>query len=304
MNTRLVAVFLAALLSACAASPQRQPTPVAPPHEVAAAVAPAPQPAGPAPDDNLNAVVWTQTAVEHDLIYREVFRDAGEKLLRALKDPHWDALPKSERKGALKGLKPAVIVDIDETVLDNSPYQARLVRDGNEYNEATWAAWCHEKAAKPLPGALEFAKLAASHGVTVFYLSNRAQDLNEVTLDNLRSAGFPLLAGDASFLGLGTLAEGCEQIGTEKGCRRGLVGRKYRVLLQFGDQIGDFLDVLANTPDGRRAAIEPYLDWIGERWFVLPNPTYGSWEPALFNNDWTLPREQRRQKKIEALRNQ
>jgi predicted secreted acid phosphatase len=59
---------------------------------------------------------------------------------------------------------------------------------------------------------------------------------------------------------------------------------------------------LANTVEGRQKAIAPYMAWIGTRWFVLPNPSYGSWEPALFNNDWTLPREQRRQQKLDALR--
>jgi predicted secreted acid phosphatase len=73
------------------------------------------------------------------------------------------------------------------------------------------------------------------------------------------------------------------------------------VLMQFGDQIGDFVDVAANTPEGRRAAIEPYASWIGERWFVLPNPTYGSWEPSLFNNDWSQPAAARRKAKIGAL---
>ncbi|WP_300618190.1 5'-nucleotidase, lipoprotein e(P4) family [Dokdonella sp.] len=291
-------LLVTALLAGCAGAPKTREAPVAAPQvQVPAPVASA----GPAPDDNLNAVAWTQTAVEHDLIYREVYRVAGEKLPGAMKSPKWDALAKEDRQQPLKGLKPAVILDIDETVLDNSPYQARLVRDGASYNEATWAAWCREKAAKPMPGALEFTRLAARHGVTVFYLSNRAQDLNAATLENLREAGFPV-AGEEVFLGLGTVVDGCEQNGSEKGCRRQLVGRKYRVLMQFGDQLGDFVDVLANTPDGRRAAVAPYLDWVGDRWFVLPNPTYGSWEPALFNNAWSEPAESRRRAKIEALR--
>jgi len=188
-------------------------------------------------------------------------------------------------------------------VLDNSPYQARLVANGKEYDEFTWSEWCREKRAKPLPGALEFAQDAAKRGITVFYLSNRAQDLNAATLENLRAAGFPV-ESDNAFLGLGTVVDGCEQIGTEKGCRRELVGRTHRVLMQFGDQIGDFTDVDANTPDGRRAAMAPYAAWIGERWFVLPNPTYGSWEPALFNNDWARPAAERRKAKIDSLRTQ
>lgn len=287
-------VLVAALLAGCAGAPKSRA-----PHAAAAAHAAV---VGPAANDNLNAVAWTQTAVEHDLIYREVYRLAGEKLQKALKDRNWDALPRDERKNKLRGLKPAVILDIDETVLDNSPYQARLVANGAEYDEFTWAQWCREKAAKPLPGALEFARLAAKQGVTVFYLSNRAQDLNDATLENLREAGFPIAVGEQVFFGLGTVVEGCEQIGTEKGCRRELIGRKHRVLLQLGDQLGDFVDVTANTVDGRRAAIEPYEAWIGERWLVLPNPTYGSWEAALFNNDWTRPAAERRRAKMDALR--
>jgi acid phosphatase len=292
MNMRkFLPALCAALLVACAGMPQKQPA--------APATASTP-PQSPA-DDNLNAVAWTQTAVEHDLILREIYRVAQEKLAAAVADRSWDALPHAERATDPKNLPPAVILDVDETVLDNSPYQARLIRDGGEYNEFTWAQWCKQADAKALPGAVTFTRYAAAHGVTVFYLSNRAKDLDAVTLANLRNAGFPV-AGPDSFLGLGTFVKGCEQIGSEKGCRRKLIGERYRVLMQFGDQIGDFVDVLANTPAGRAAAVESYADWFGERWFVLPNPTYGSWEPALFNNDWTLSRDKRDAAKRSALR--
>ncbi len=254
-------------------------------------------------NDNLNAVAWTQTAIEHDLIYLQTYRDAGERLDEALADTTWDALASDERGNAsLRNLKPAVILDIDETALDNSPYQARLVFDGAAYDEFTWAQWCREQRARALPGAVEFARQADSKGITVFYLSNRAADLNEVTLANLAKVGFPIKAGENVFLGLGTFVKDCEQNGSEKGCRRQLVSRNYRVLMQFGDQIGDFVDVLANTTEGRKAAVAPYLGWVGERWFVLPNPTYGSWEPALFDNAWSQPADVRRQGKLDGLR--
>ena len=251
-------------------------------------------------DDDLNAVVWTQRAVEHDLVFREVYRAAEERLLAALADPAWDALPREERQGPVAGLPPAVILDVDETVLDNSPYQALLVKTGKEYDEFSWRQWCLKEAARPLPGALEFVRFAADHGVGVFYLTNRSVDLGPATLANLRKAGFP--ASPESFLGLGVVVAGCEMVGTDKGCRRRLLGSHHRILMQFGDQIVDFVDVAANTPDGRGKAMAPYAAWIGARWWVLPNPTYGSWEPALFNNDWTQPRERRRQAKIDALR--
>jgi len=297
---KFVPAALAAVLAlaGCAHAPQA----VAPvPATTAVAPADAPVP-GPSADDNLNAVAWSQNASEHDFIYLQTFRDAREKLLKAKNDPNWDALPKDDRAAhpSLKGRKPAVVLDIDETVLDNSPYQARLIRSGGEFNEAEWAAWCNEAIARPLPGALEFTKFAADHGIAVIYISNRAKDLDDATLANLRSAGFPV-AGKQSFLGLGTFVEGCEQVGSEKGCRRQLVARDYRVLMQFGDQIGDFANVPGNTADGRAKAMAPYTAWIGERWFVLPNPTYGAWESALFDNDYGLPRNERRQKKMDSL---
>lgn len=306
MRYRLSWSLLATLaLAGCAAG---HPGPAAKPAATAAVAVPqtAPAPAlaasiQPPANDNLDAVVWTQTAVEHDLIFREIYRDAREKLLKALHTPTWDALEHSERSNSLKGLKPAVVLDIDETVLDNSPYQARLVRDGKEYNDASWGAWVKEEASTALPGALAFTRYAAAHGIAVIYISNRAQELDTYTLDNLRKLGFPVSGKDA-FLGLGTFVKGCEQVGTQKTCRRQLIARHYRVLMQFGDQLGDFMTVYDNTPAGTRGAVKPYLDWIGQRWFVLPNVTYGSWQPALFNNDWAQPLPVRRRLMLDKLR--
>lgn len=298
MSIRFAPMLVAVvLLASCSPAPSTRPAAPAP-SAVTATTAALPRAQA---DDNLNATAWSQTAIEHDLIYLQTYRDARARLLAALKDRQWDALPKDDRITPIKNLKPAVILDIDETVLDNSPYQARVIRSGGEFNEADWAAWCREQRARALPGVVDFTQFAASHGIAVIYVSNRAKDLDQVTLANLRQVGVPV-SGPEAFLGLGTFVEGCEQIGTEKGCRRQLIGQHYRVLMQFGDQIGDFVTVLANNAAGREKAMHGYMPWIGTRWFVLPNATYGSWEPALFNNDWSAPRELRRKQKIDALR--
>ncbi|HMB57286.1 MAG TPA: 5'-nucleotidase, lipoprotein e(P4) family [Arenimonas sp.] len=254
----------------------------------------------PGPHDNLNAVAWMQTSVEFRLLTGQTYRSALTQLDRGLKTPGWDALTKEDRDVPATGLPPAVIVDIDETVLDNSPYQARLIRDGKPYNDFTWNEWVQEQAAKAVPGSLEFARAATARGVIIYYISNRTADQGPATLANLRKLGFPV-KDDSQFLGLGTIVDGCEDNGSEKGCRRKLVGRTHRVLLQFGDQIGDMVTVQANNEAGREQAVRPYLGWVGERWFVLPNPSYGSWEPALFNNEWSQPEGERRRQKIEAL---
>jgi len=264
-----------------------------------AGCATAPTTPAPAADDNLNAVAWSQTAIEHDLIYLQTFRDAQAQLLAALADPARDALAATDRVTPLTGLPPAVVLDIDETVLDNSPYAARLVRSGKEYDEPSWQAWCREESARALPGAVAFTRFAASHGIAVIYISNRSRDLDQATLANLRKAGLPV-SGPEAFLGLGTEVPGCTAQDEDKSCRRQQVARHYRVLMQFGDQLGDFADLPAGA--ARTAALAPYLAWIGTRWFVLPNATYGAWESDLFHDDWHAPRAQRRRMKIDGLR--
>ncbi|MEA9660624.1 5'-nucleotidase, lipoprotein e(P4) family [Xanthomonas campestris] len=254
----------------------------------------------PAGDDNLNAVLWMQRSEEYRAVAEQTYRAAADTLDAALKQPNWDALVPEERGNAATGLKPAVVLDVDETVLDNSPYQARLVRDGKEYDELSWDQWVAEKKAKPIPGVVDFAKAANARGITLIYISNRAVHLKDATLANLRSAGLPV-ADDSVFLGLGTVVPGCEQNGSEKNCRRRLAGEKYRVLMQFGDQLGDFVQVTANTGTARGALLQQYHDWFGERWWMLPNPSYGGWEPAQFNNDYSQPWQTRHDAKRAAL---
>ena len=253
-----------------------------------------------AANDNLNAVLWMQRAAEYRAASTQTYRAAAANLDRALTTPGWDALVPEERANAARGLKPAVVMDLDETVLDNSPYQARLVRDDGEYNEATWDAWVREQKAAAVPGVVEFARAAHARGVTLLYLSNRAVHLKDATIANLKAIGMPV-ANDGVFLGLGTVVDGCEQEGSEKNCRRQLAGRHYRVLMQFGDQLGDFVQIVANTPEARDALYAQHQAWFGERWWMLPNPSYGSWEPAVFNNDWRQPRDARREAKFDAL---
>lgn len=289
----LAALTATLLLTACAGAPVR---------DVPASAAPTAAPAGPvaAADDNLNAVLWVQRSAEYRAAATQAYRAATLQLDAALKARDWNALVPDERPGDAARLPPAVVVDIDETVLDNSPYQARLVRDGGEYNEAAWDAWVREEKARAVPGVVEFARAAQARGITMIYISNRAAHLAEPTLANLRAVGLPV-AGPEVFLGLGTVVDGCESEGSEKNCRRIEAGRRYRVLMQFGDQLGDFVQIQANTPEGRDALMATHGAWFGSRWWVLPNPTYGSWEPALFENNWRQPREARRAAKRAML---
>jgi acid phosphatase len=273
----LLALALAALVG-CAGGPAAR-APLSPPDRPVAATAQAPsaQP-GAAVHDNLNAVLWVQTAVEYQATTRSVFAGATAVLDAALADPHWDALPPSERGGQrVDALLPAVILDVDETVLDNSAYQARLIDQGAVFDPATWDAWVQERRAPAVPGVVEFLQAAAQRGVTVFYVTNRNAAGKAATLDNLRALRLPLSEPEDTVL---TVDE-AQGWGSAKGTRRQFIGERYRVLMLVGDNLGDFVDGYNADVEARAALVEPFGGWWGQRWFMLPNPTYGSWESAI-----------------------
>ncbi len=229
--------------------------------------------------DNLNAVLWMQVAAEYEASIRSVFGAAADVLDRALADPDWDALPRNERGGQHVGhLPPAIILDADETVIDNSAYQARLIDRDEAFDAATWESFVNERRSRALPGALEFLRAAAQRGVTVFYVTNRSAAEKPATYDNLRALGFPMSDPEDTVL---TIDE-AQGWSPEKGARRQFVGERYRVMMLFGDNLGDFLDGLRGKSNPERSAMmESYRDWWGERWFMLPNPSYGGWESAI-----------------------
>ena len=226
--------------------------------------------------ENLNAVVWMQTALEYEVSALQAYRLAGMQLETAMREKSWTAA--LEQAGDASGLPPAVIVDVDETVLDNSFYQARTVRDGTAYSTSTCDPWVQEARATAIPGALAFTKEAAAKGVTVFYVTNRTANLEEATRRNLVTLGFPLADGVDTVL---TRGEKPEWQASAKGPRRAHVARSYRVLLLIGDDLGDFVVDPAGTPAERHARTAPQNDWWGRRWIMVPNPSYGSWERAV-----------------------
>lgn len=256
----------ALLLSACASTPTALP----PPAMTATAATGA--------HDNLNATLWMQSAVEYQAAALGSYAQARHALASALADTAINALPLSEQSQGFESLPPAIITDADETLIDNSPFQARRIRDGGDFDPATWAAWSNERTARAIPGAVAFAQYAASRGVTVYYVTNRDHASEyQATADNLRALGFPLADDNSNLL----LRGDPRAPGKEKGERRRLVAKDHRVVLLLGDNLGDFLDGVGGDVAARENLIAPYADWWGSRWIMLPNPSYGSWESAV-----------------------
>jgi len=252
----------------------------------------------PPANDQLDAVLWTQTSIEHELIYRQLFANATRQLDVALADPSWDALPFPARD--LTGLPPAVVVDIDETLLDNVPLNARYIINNQVYSYDRWNTWVDQAKAQALPGSVAFLQAAQQKGIKVYYLTNREHSQVAATVANLRLRGFPV-ESDEQVLAASTPTGHCESAGYGKNCRRQWVAGHARVLLMAGDSLGDFVQAEHNTLAAQRKAAEPYVNWFGQRWFLLPNPSYGNWYSAPYGDDEKLPFEQKRRLKQQAL---
>jgi 5'-nucleotidase (lipoprotein e(P4) family) len=230
----------------------------------------------------VSATNWFQKSAEMRACFYQAYNFAELKL--------------SEHHKNYKGHKPAaVVLDIDETVLDNSPYEKQLIETGVLYSSKTWKVWTDKAAAKALPGALEFTMAAKNMGVEVIYISNRKVNEMESTVNNLISAGFP--NADSHFVYLREMDKSGDK--TE---RRARVMEKYEVLLLIGDNLTDF-----NQMFGGRGfnlgfdSVDSYKKEFGDKFIILPNPMYGEWEGAIYGNDYSQTPEKKRALRKEIL---
>jgi len=250
----------------------------------------------PPANDLLNAVLWMQRSVEYKASALSAFALARLRLDQALADPNWTAAPK-EQTGNYQSLPPAVILDIDETIVDNSGYQAWMALKDTTFDPKTWNAYVNTVSSLAIPGAVEFAKYAERKGVKVFYISNRTVEEEEATRKNMANLGFPL---DDKIDTVLTTRERPDWT-SAKGTRRAHVAKSYRVLLNLGDNFGDFVDEYRGTEAERLKVFEDYKDRWGREWIMLANPAYGSFESAPFKHDFKLSNADKRKAKRGVL---
>lgn len=235
-----------------------------------------------ASNNNLNSLLWMQTSAEYRANSLQVYRNALQQVDEALRDNRSTAA--LEQTGDFSGLPPAVIMDIDETVLDNSRYMGKMVLEGKEWDPVTWDEWTALKEAGAVPGAVEFINEMHQKHVEVIFISNRAcmkrAGSSDVCTQEADTSANLLKAGVVEVTPANILLAGeTEGWGSEKKSRREYISKKYRIIMLFGDDLGDFLPgVKANiTPEERRQIVEEHSNKWGRRWFMLSNPTYGSW---------------------------
>ena len=220
----------------------------------------------------LNSVLWMQKSEEHNALTLMAYRTAERTLDEALRTKRWTAV--TEQSRSYDELPPAVILDIDETVLDNSPFEARLIREDQPFSSQAWNAWVNEAGAGAIPGALPFVRLAASKGIKIFYITNRDKDEEEATRKNLTALGFPLDTNVDTVLTLGE-REGWT---SDKSSRRLEVAHRYRVLILIGDNLNDFISAGRSGHRGTRCAWRAIQPLLGEPVDHSPQP--GLWKLA------------------------
>ena len=245
-------------------------------------------------EQNIMSVLYQQTAAERLAGSLQTFRSAKQALDNALADSSWSALPGQD----VQGKRPAIIVDVDETVLDNTAYEARMILDGTKYPEG-WVSWGKEAVATEVPGAKDFLNYADSKGVTIFYVTNRVIELKESTKKNLTKLDIPWDQDIDT-----VLMRGENNWDSNKEPRRELIGEKYRVLLMVGDNLGDFVDAKDNnlSPEKRKEIVRAYSDYWGVKWFMVQNIAYGDWEGALYNFDYSLSPNEVNNARLENLK--
>lgn len=220
--------------------------------------------------ENMLGTNWYQTSGEAKALYLQGYNVATQRLKEYLKTPH---------------IKPySIVLDLDETVVDNSPYQAENIVRGRGYDSQSWDEWVKMKKAKAVPGAKEFLQFADKNGVKIYYISDRTESQLEATIENLKAEGIPVQSNDSVLLKNKDDKSG-------KVNRREYVKNHTQLIMLFGDNLSDFDVFSSKSIDERNAKVEELAKEFGDRFIIFPNPMYGAFESAIYDGQFPQGKE-------------
>lgn len=227
---------------------------------------------------------------------------AATMLNRALQDPNWTAAKEQRSVSAYYRLGPAVVFDIDETILSNALNQGQIVRDDTEFTPELWSDWIATRRATAIPGAKEYIDQLRRRGIKVFYVTNRDHKHDEDTAANLIVEGFPLEPDRSNLLSKGKEPNW----GSNKTTRRAYMAERDRIVQLVGDDDFDDATPIAGspivTPESQLKSAEENRSYWGTKWIVVPNPMYGHSLDALYGFDHSLCRAKKLEKKRDAVK--
>ncbi len=221
----------------------------------------------PKKEHSVQSVLWQQQSSEYKALCYQSFNMARWYLDHQLSKPTDSSKPL------------AIITDLDETVMDNSFFNAKMIQIDEDYSSDRWADWVKLEQATAIPGAVEFFNYVASKNVEIFYISNRSVAQQMETIANLQKLGFPYL-DEAHFL--------LKDNTSKKQARRNVVLESHEVIMYLGDNLSDFSEVFDGADRG--ASLDSLQSKFGFEFILLPNPMYGDWETnEIYSGkyDWT-----------------
>lgn len=224
--------------------------------------------------------LWQQRAAEYKALCFQAYNIATLRLNMAL--------------ATHKGKPLAIVTDIDETILDNSPNSVSQSLNNKDYELKAWKEWTAKGSADTIPGAVAFFQYAANKGVKVFYISNRDEDEKQGTLMNLKRYGFPYADQEHLLL---------RQDKSGKESRRSWVAKDYEISLLIGDNLSDFAEIFdKRSVEDRASETSNNAKIFGNKFIILPNANYGDWEGALFKYNYGIDEAKKKDIIIDALR--
>jgi acid phosphatase len=244
---------------------------------------PPPAPVSHDPKQDLG-LLWVKHAAEYGAITQQTYRSAAAMLPDFLGDTSWSAMP---GQTDAENLPPAVILDVDETVVSNVDFQLAFERP---FTNRKLYDFYRQHPAIPVPGVVEFIAAARNAGVTVFFVTNRPCEFIDDNPDPC-----PQKHGvieELESIGIDT-DEAHVMLADEndwdraKIRRRQFVARTHRVIMLFGDDLGDFVPCVRTklygpctepaTKASRAQLVEEHAKYWGNGWYILPGPMHGSW---------------------------
>jgi len=222
-------------------------------------------------------LLWMRTSAEYRALAYQGYNVAMNAVKMAVTDPSHQRKPL------------AIVLDADETVVDNTKLMGESIVNGNgRFDAPWWRQAVHQGKSQAMPGAVEFLNEVYKQGVEIFYVSNRYAPVNlDVTIQNFKELGFPSVDKDHVLL---------FEKDSDKQPRFDMIAKKYYVVVYMGDNAGDFpIGTKGKTLAERNAIIDAHKEDFGTTFVVFPNPAYGSWVSALAKGYQNLSPEEQKQ---------
>ena len=222
-------------------------------------------------------LLWMRTSAEYKALAYQGYNVAMNAVKIAVTDPSHQRKPL------------AIVLDADETVVDNTKLMGESIANGNgRFDAPWWRQAVHQGKSQAMPGAVEFLNEVHKQGVEIFYVSNRYAPVNlDVTIQNFKELGFPSVDKDHVLL---------FEKDSDKQPRFDMIAKKYYVVVYMGDNAGDFpIGTKGKTLAERNAIIDAHKEDFGTTFVVFPNPAYGSWVSSLAKGYQNLSPEEQKQ---------